>query len=254
METSAFRHLATWPEAVRIELPAHTKRHVYATRLFLMTALQSLYSSLSALQVRRDLFAVFSVAVLAAARQRCLPDVTSWANCVLALPQPGVRLLALRGFSRFVQTAVFAMKKRQAIYNMCGVRGDALRLGLSCADPTEPGHFETPFTAIQAWGGLDGSLLKTWVLCSGEAFQTQAADLKPYLEFGRDVRQGYGLSPIMACSVRSSVAKPITSGCEHSAGLPNRDGQRLRSRSRPYFDHRRPTARLHQFETRAVQS
>ncbi|CAE7917875.1 unnamed protein product, partial [Symbiodinium necroappetens] len=200
--------LQMWPDVVHIKPLAKTKANMYATPLFLLTCLQLLYTHLSTYAVRRVLVDVFAASALAGVRQGYLPDPSVWANSVLALPQPEeLRCMALQGFANFVDVAVTAMKKRQAIYNMAGIRGDAhydlasrvrVRNALT-------GYFETPYSAIQAWCGLDGSLLKPWVLCDGESFETQASDLRPYLEFGRDTRLAYGLTlpesrPVFHCT------------------------------------------------------
>ena len=175
--------LRMWPEVVHVRGKASMRRHLYLTPLFLLTCLQLLYTHLNAWAVRRSLVDVLQASALAAVRQGALPDPTQWASAVLA------------------------MKKRQAIYNLAGVRGDA-RYDLASrvrARNASTGHFENPYSAIQAWCGLDGSLLKPWVLCHGEAFDTQAEDLQPYLQFARDVRLAYGFTldesrPVFHCT------------------------------------------------------
>ena len=200
--------LRMWPEVVHIQPVAKTKTNLYVTPLFLLTCLQLLYTHLNACAVRRVLVDVFAASALAGVRQGYIPDPTSWANAILALPQPEeIRCMALQGFVNFVDTAVMAMKKRQAIYNMAGIRGDA-HYDLASrvrARNASTGYFETPYSAIQAWCGLDGSLLKPWQLCDGESFQTQASDLQPYLESGRDTRLAYGFTlaesrPVFHCT------------------------------------------------------
>ena len=67
------------------------------------------------------------------------------------------------------------------------------------------GYHHAPYSCVLGWCGLDGSLLKPFVLSAGESFEEQKADLRPYLEYARDVRQEFGLSseesrPVAHCA------------------------------------------------------
>ena len=126
---------------------------------------------------------------------RAAPDVL--ASTVLAIPtRQEIEAIALRAFSGFVKKQVGIMVSRQAVYNMSGIRGDGhndLASRVRMTDP-ETGRLTSPFTAILAWCGIDGSLLKPPVLSHGESIEEQVEDLTPLLILGRDERMAYGMS------------------------------------------------------------
>lgn len=184
--------LRVCPKALIIELPAHMRRGLYVTKEFLLFLLQSLQCGLNSRHARRQIMTLFSSALLARAQHSLVPAPDIWASSVLAIPTDyELRALAERAFARFVKDRVAAMKSRQAIYNFAVIRGDGhfdLASRVKERDAAT-GYHHAPYSCVLGWCGLDGSLLKPFVLSAGESFEEQKADLRPYLEYARDVRQ-----------------------------------------------------------------